>query len=182
MSAEEPKKEAAEAAAPEAKKKGGSKLPIIIAGLMVAEAAGVYLVVSMINKKPAAAEAVTLKHGDEGKKDEFVEIPIVEDHFQNMQTGRVWVWDASITIRVRKKHEAVVNKGIQERVAEIHEGIATIFRRATAAQLKEPGLETINRQIHAYLDGILGKDDTGEEPTPYLERVLIPRCRGFPAE
>ena len=181
MSSEEPKKEGGEAA-PEAKKKGGSKLPLIIGALMVAEAAGVYFVVSLINKKPAGAEAATLKKGDESKKDEFVEIPIVEDHFQNMQTGRVWVWDASITIRVRKKYEAAVNKMIQERVAEIHEGIATIYRRATAAQLKEPGLETINRQIHSYLDGILGKDDTGEEPTPYLERVLIPRCRGFPAE
>jgi flagellar basal body-associated protein FliL len=99
-----------------------------------------------------------------------------------MQTGRVWVWDASITVRVRKRYEEKVNGLLQKRVAEIHEGIATIFRRATSAQLKEPGLETINRQLTAYLDEVFGKDTTGDEPVSHIERVLIPRCRGFPAE
>jgi flagellar basal body-associated protein FliL len=178
MAAEEPKKDGEQAPA----KKKGSKLPIIIAVLMIAEAAGVYFIVGMINKKPAAADATTLHHGEESTKEEFVEIPLIEDHFQNMQTGRVWVWDASITIRVRKRHEEKVNGLLQKRIAEIHEGIATIFRRATAAQLKEPGLETINRQLTAYLDEVFGKDTTGEEPVSHVERVLIPRCRGFPAE
>lgn len=180
MSAEEPKKDAAPAAEP-AKKKG-SKLPMIIAALMVVEAGAVYMVVGMINKKPAAADATTLAHGEDSSKEEFVEIPIVEDHFQNMQTGRVWVWDASITVRVRKRHEEKVNGVLQKRVAEIHEGIATIFRRATSAQLKEPGLETVNRQLSAYLDEVFGKDTTGSEPMSLMEKVLIPRCRGFPAE
>ena len=180
MSAEEPKKDAAPAAEP-AKKKG-SKMPMIIAALMIAEAGGVYVVVGMINKKPATADATTLAHGEDASKEEFVEIPIIEDHFQNMQTGRVWVWDASITVRVRKRHEEKVTGLLQKRVAEIHEGIATIFRRATSAQLKEPGLETVNRQLSAYLDEVFGKDTTGAEPMSHVERVLIPRCRGFPAE
>jgi len=163
------------------KKKRGKLVPVV-AALMIAEGAGVYFVVSTLNKKPASAQATELKHGEEHKDEAFVEIPLVEDHFQNMQTGRVWVWDAAIVVRTRKKHEQTVTNKLQERAAEINEGIATIFRRATNAQLKEPGLETVNRQVQAYLDQLVGKDTTGEEPVNYIDRVLIPRCRGFPAE
>ena len=101
MSDEKPKAEAsAEGAAP--KKKGGKLIPVV-AALMVAEAAGVYFIVSTINKKPAAAQATELKEGHEQKEDEMVEIPLIEDQFQNMQTGRVWLWDASIAVRTKKK-------------------------------------------------------------------------------
>lgn len=180
MSDEKPKAEgSAEGSAP--KKKGGKMIPVI-AALMVVEAAGVYFIVSTINKKPAAAQATELKEGKEHKDDEMVEIPLVEDHFQNMQTGRVWLWDASIAIRVKKKNAEKVTKKLQERAAEINEGIATIFRRATNSQLKEPGLETVNRQIQTYLDQLVGKDNENGETVNLIDRVLIPRCRGFPAE
>lgn len=183
MSEEAKKEGGAEAAPPAAPAKKGSKLPMIVAALMVAEAATVYMVVGMINKKPPAAEAKSLEHGEEKKEEEFVEIPVIEDHFQNMQTGRVWVWDASITVRVKKKFEKKVTEKLQARVAEIHEGVATIFRRATAAQLKEPGLETVNRQLFAYFEEIFGKEKMADkEPESLIEKVLIPRCRGFPAE
>lgn len=180
MSDEKPKAEAsAEGAAP--KKKGGKLIPVV-AALMVAEAAGVYFIVSTINKKPAAAQATELKEGHEQKEDEMVEIPLIEDQFQNMQTGRVWLWDASIAVRTKKKFSEKVSKKLQERAAEINEGIATIFRRATNSQLKEPGLETVNRQIQTYLDQLVGKENENGEAINLIDRVLIPRCRGFPAE
>ncbi len=51
-----------------------------------------------------------------------------------------------------------------------------MFRRASPNQLREPGLETLNRQVTAYVERILGKDSEGRER---IEKVMIPRCRGF---
>ena len=162
--------------------KKSSKLVLIVGALMVLEAGGVFVLAGAITKKPASAEATTLPHGEEAKKESMVEIPLLTEQFQNMQTGRVWVWDADLAVRIKKKHEKVVSSKLEERESEIKEGIATIFRRASFGQLKEPGLETINKQVAAYLDLILGKDTADNETVSYIDRVLIPRCRGFPAE
>lgn len=179
MSDEKPKAEGAEAPA----KKG---LPIkfigIVAGLMIAEGAAVFMLVGASRNKPAAAEAVTLATGDAGHADAMVELPLLEEQFQNMLTGRVWVWDTAIVLRVKKRHEERVLRVLNERQFEVHEGISTIFRRATFAQLKDPGMETVNRQVLAFLDGVLGMEEADGERRSYIDRVLIPKSRGFPAD
>jgi hypothetical protein len=57
--------------------------------------------------------------------------------------------------------------------------IATIFRQAQHSQLKEPGMQTITRQVAKYLDTVFGEDPEGE---PYIQRVLVPKCDGYPAD
>ena len=51
-----------------AEKKKGSKLPIIIAAIMIVEGAGVYFLVSMLGHKPADAEAHQVEGGGEDRK------------------------------------------------------------------------------------------------------------------
>ena len=91
----------------------------------------------------------------------------------------MWVWDTEIVLKVRSKNEEHVTKQLEERAAEIKEGISQIFRRAQHSQLKEPGLETINRQVSTFVQQVLGKDADGKER---LERIVIPKCKGFPAD
>lgn len=175
----EKKPEGAAEGGGEAKKKG-SKLPIVIAAIMIAEGAGVYLLVSMLGHKPSDAEAYQVEGGGEAAlANAQVEIPLIEDKFQNMSTNNVWLWDASIVLKAKKKHEPEITKLLEERGAEIKEGIAMIFRKATHNQLREPGLETLNRQLSAFLNKIVGNDHDGN---PIIERVLIPKCRGFQAD
>ena len=52
-----------------------------------------------------------------------------------------------------------------------------IIRRSAHAHLTEPGLETLHRQISAYVEGVFGFDPEGE---PLVERVLLPKCQGLP--
>lgn len=161
-------------------KKKGSKLPIVIAAIMIVEGAGVYFLVSMLGHKPSDAEAHQVEGGGEAAlANAQVEIPLIEDKFQNMSTNNVWLWDASIVLKAKKKHEPEITKLLEERGAEIKEGIAMIFRKATHNQLREPGLETLNRQLSAFLNKIVGNDHDGN---PIIERVLIPKCRGFQAD
>ena len=159
-----------------AKKKPPVKLIGVVAALMVAEAAGVYLFVGMTGGHAKSAEA-KVEGAAEVAAQEAEEIELVDDKFQNMQTGHVWVWDVAIALKAKHKNVEAISKQLERRSAEINEGIAQIIRRAQHSQLLEPELTTINRQIAAYLDTIIKPDDsTGASR---VERVLIPKCKGL---
>ena len=170
----EPAAAAPAAAAPA--KKSPVKAIVIVAVLMIVEGVAVYMFIGKTGPQPAAA---AVEGKDDAHHDASVEVPLIEDKFQNLQTGRVWVWDAEIVLKVRSKNEEHVTKQLEERAAEIKEGISQIFRRAQHSQLKEPGLETINRQVSTFIQQVLGKDAEGKER---LERIVIPKCKGFPAD
>lgn len=168
---------------PEGEAKPAKKgLPVkaagVVAAIMIAEGAGVFMIAKMTSPAPVAAET-HLETKDQTDQEALVEIELVSEKFQNMQTGRVWVWDADIVLKTRVKNQAYVEEALEARKAEIKEGVSMVFRRAQHNQLKEPGLETLNRQITAYLSEILGKDAEGKDR---LERIVIPKCRGFPAD
>lgn len=117
--------------------------------------------------------------GGEAAKDPEtpVELPLVAEKFQNMTAGTAWMWDAEIVLQVKAKNEKLVKDKVKAREAEVKEGISLIFRKATLNQLKEPGLETLNRQVMAFIGKLVEPDAEG---VSRIERVLIPKCRGFP--
>ena len=176
----------AEAPAPdpkaaEAKPKKG--LPIktigVVVAIMVLEAVAVVVVLGLFGG-PKESKAGVEEHAlvdDESNKTK--EIELVEDKFQNLTTGRVWVWDVSVFVQVKNKHSERVEKVLEQRGAEIKEGVGQIISKAQHAQLKEPERQSINRQFASFLEKIVGADDEGK---PLIERVLIPKCRGYPAD
>jgi hypothetical protein len=160
------------------KKKPPIKTIGLIAGIMVAEAAGVYVLVGMTSPKAVVAE--TELHGDaHAAGQETVEIDLIDDKFQNMQTGRVWMWDLRIVMKTTKKNQTHVETTLEQQASEISEGIAQIVRRAQHSHLKEPDLVTISRQITAYADKVFGHDPEGKSR---VDRILIPKCRGVDVE
>jgi len=176
MADEENQTEATEASP---KKGGGKMLPIIVGAIMLVEGVLVFGAVKMLGGGPAGANAGEVEGEELAGEETPSEIELVNSSFQNMQTGRVWEWRVEIFVRVRQKNLAEVTR-IQERdSATIKEGIAMIFRRAHDRHLREPGLETITRQISTYLTEVFGVDPDG---IPRFERVIIPECKGFPAD
>ncbi len=181
MSKDKAEKPAAPAPAPEAsapKKKSPIVMIGVVGVIMVVEAVAVFFVFSAMGPKKAHADVpvADAKH-DEGE--EIVEIKVVDDKFQNLQQGKVWFWDTSVFVQVKQKNAEHVEALLGKREAEIHEGLSQIMGRAQPAQLKEPERQTLNRQFGGFLDKVLGKDAEGHS---YVERVLIPRCRGIPGE
>lgn len=173
----------AEAPKPEgeaAPKKGG--LPVktigIVGVVMILEGAAIVAVFSMMGPKASHAEVAKAElHNDDSETTQ--EISIVEDKFQNLQQGKVWYWDIGVFVQVKKKNATQVETVLKQRSAEIKEGLSQIIGRAQPAQLKEPDRQTLNRQISAYLQKVLGNDPEGHA---LFERVLIPKCRGIPGE
>lgn len=178
--AEKPKapESTSEADAP-AKKGLPIKTLAIVAVLMVVEAAVVVFALGLMG--PQASHAQTeqkdVAHDD---SEDTMEIEVVSDKFQNLSTGRVWVWDLSIYLQVKNKNAEHVKAVMEQRSAEIKEGISQIISRAQHNQLKEPERQTLIRQIGAFLEKLRGMTDS--DGRPLVERVMIPKCRGFPSD
>lgn len=158
-------------------KKLGIKTLAMIAAMMVAEGAGVYFLVSMTSGSGASAMDIT--GTDEAGREQTKEILLIEDRFPNVTSGTVWLWDTAVYLQVRNKNAERVEKIMAQREAEIKEGIARIFRKAEDRHLRDdPGLETITRQLTAYLNDTFGTD---RDDLPLIERVIIPKCTGLNA-
>lgn len=163
--------------ATEAKKKPPIKVIGLVAGLMIAEAVGVVMLIGFTGRPQTAAAEI---HGaDQSEEHRSTEIVLMEDKFQNLQSGRVWIWDMQIVLKVRKRNQAHIEAELEKRSAEIREGVAQIIRRAQHSHLREPDLITVNRQLAAYLEQAFGPDPDGRSR---IDRVLIPRCTGFQIE
>lgn len=167
-----------QASEPQEQKKGGLSPVVIgvVAALMLVEfgaVAGFF----MLAGGPKEAKAALDEAGEDPESQ--VEIELAKDQFQNMQANRVWLWDLEVFIKVGAENEEAVNKSLERRAAEIKSGIGEIVRRASHTQLREAGLETLNRQVSAYVHEVFGDDAEGE---PRVQRVIISKCRGFPAD
>ncbi len=159
------------------KKKLPIKMIIMVLGLMVVEAAAVYVVLGMMQPETVQAEGIAENPADE--LEQIREVLIVDDRFPNHQSGRVWLWDTEIQMQVRQKNLDYVQRVLEERAAEVKTGVAQIIRTSHHKHLTEPNLDTLNRQVEEYLSGVFEYDGGGE---PRVERVLIPKCTGFPAD
>jgi flagellar basal body-associated protein FliL len=169
---------AGDAKAEEPKKKLPIKTIGLVAGVMVVEAVVVFMIFKAIAPKTTKAQ----EHAEVVNSDAetIKELKAVEDKFQNVSEGRAWIWDVSVVVQVRKKHSDSVEKTLKSREAEIRQGIGLIIAKLEHAQLKSAEREALTRQATAFLQRLVGNDEKTNEPM--IERVLIPRCRGFPSE
>lgn len=179
--ADDKSKPAAPAPAPDAapeKKKPPIKTIGIVLALLVIEGVAVFFVVSKLGG-PKKAEGQEIVHTEDAALEHTGEVQIVADRFPNHNTGRVWLWETEVQIKVKQRHLEEVQKVLEERAAEIRTGVSQIIRNAHHNHLKEPTLDTLNRQILTYLRGVFAQDPEGRER---VEQVLIPKCVGFPAD
>lgn len=176
------KKEAAPAPAPEKEAPAKKGLPIKMIGIvgvaMIVQTVIVVVVMTMFGpaKSKANVEHAEIKP-DAGQTPE--EVLVVEDKFQNHQSGVGWIWDASIYVQIKARNSESVENTLKQRNAEIKQELSQIIARAQLAQLKEPDRQTVTRQVSESLNRIFGNDEKNE---PLVEKVLIPKLRGFKAD
>lgn len=186
----EKKPEAAKADAaapsPEAKEKpakGGllTKMPVLLGGVMVIEAAVLFAGFKMFGSKPKAADAAILATADGGessggengtaKKSKTVEVPVGDYKALNRTNGRTFLYDLSIYVVVKAENEQKATDAFKDGKALIEDRIRTIIAESDPDKLgggSEPGLETLRRQVKYQLGRIVGDG--------MIEEVLVPRC------
>lgn len=157
--------------------KGGfsPKLLAAILAVMAVEGVGVFLFVTMMSSTPKDAAAQIVSDADDPEA--LVEIMLTEEQYQNMTSNQVWIWEAEIYLKVRRKNQDFVKGQLEQRSAEIQEGITQIFRRAKLTELREPDFRTGSRQLTALVNEVFGNDADG---LPRVERLVIAKLRGFP--
>lgn len=166
--------------APEAeggKKKFPMKALIILLAVVLIEGVAISAVF-MVSGKPAEVTASQGAEKDEALKlEQPIEELVVSDKFQNTRTGRTYLYDTEVYIVVRQRHLDQAKTILEAKKAQIRQDIRTIISRAEPAQLLEPTLATLTRQIQASLDEKLGRD--AQEGKPLIEKVLITKCTQF---
>lgn len=158
------------------------KLPIktigIVAGIMIVEAVAVFMLLGSGAPKASHGETPAAElHDDDSEKTS--EIELVTDKFQNMTTGQAWVWQISIFLQVKNKNSERVEEVLEQRRAEIREGLLQIIGKARHTQLTEPEKQTLSRQIASFLERLDGMTVDGKS---VIERVIFADCRGYPTQ
>ena len=158
------------------------KPPIVAIGavlaVMAVEGAVVFVVAGMTSGG-SAAKASELHDDHSSAHEAIAEVPVFVGKFQNLTSGRTFIWETEIVLEVREKNKEHIAHELESRAAAVREAIARIYRRTQHTQLKEPGSETLSRQLTAMFDEFFGPDPEGHSR---IERVLVPVCDGYPAD
>lgn len=162
-----------------------TKLPVLISGVMVLEAAllvGGYL---MFAGGPGSADAAHLLAegygegaGEAGEGDggshygaDYAEITVDSFRAPNRLDGRTYLYDVEISIRVKADGKETVEKKLASSTALVRDRMNRIVAQIDPQKLNgavEPGLETLRRQVKYQLDLIVGEG--------LIEEVLVPQC------
>lgn len=172
------KPDAKPAAAEPAKKKPPIKTIAIVAGVLLLEAVAI-TAVFVLAGGPSEVKAEALADDPAMLAEQPAEVLVISDKFQNTRIGRTLLYDTEVYIVIKTKHVPEVQQTIDTMSASIKADIAAIFRRAEPAQLTEPELSTVRRQIKAALDERFGRDEEGNS---IVLEVLIPKCTQFRAD
>jgi flagellar basal body-associated protein FliL len=189
----------------DAKKKGGimamlTKLPVLIGGVMVIEAAVLLVAAKFIfGSAPAPATGAELHgeekagahgeeaggHGEEGKepKKERAEIVLAELRAPNKISGRTFLFDVAIYASVKGDNEEKAKSAIEQRKALISDSVRTIIAQSDPEKLngaKDPGLQMLRRQVKFRLEEILQDDKS--LPKDMILDVYVPKCTPFRAD
>lgn len=162
----------AEGAAAAPKGKAGLKMAIAAAVVVFLEVATVGVTMKMAGgpAKVHAAEKPEQKHEEVVERD--VEVKLIADRLPNSQSGRQYLYDLQVVVKVSDKNKAKVTELFSEREAEIRDQVRTIIASSDPNSLSEPGLETLRRKISYQIELVVGKD--------LLKEVLIPKCTPIP--
>jgi flagellar basal body-associated protein FliL len=99
------------------------------------------------------------------------EIPLMEGRAVNKRNGRAIIYQVKIVVSTKGGDADAVTAKIKARESLIKDRVRTIIAQSEPDRLdggREPGLETLRRQIKAQLDQILGEG--------LISEVMIPDC------
>jgi hypothetical protein len=186
-----------EAKAPEGGKRGKGKFMLVgaVGGAMLIEGVGVFVLARMMGSGPKEASAnveglapagahgassgaagARGGAGGEAAKVETQESELLLAQFRaiNDRSGQNILYDVKVYGRVKGDKLEKVQKLLEGKKASIEDRFAKVIRTADPQYFKEPGLETIRRQVLHELDTVFGEEELVCE-------ILLPSLMWFNA-
>lgn len=154
-------------------KSKGKRVPImIVAGVMLLEGVGVFVLAKLIGSAPVTVAAAEVegeeKAPEDANADAYAEVELVECRPSNMMSGRFITFQVRVSCLVDHKDQERAQKMAGAKRARIEDGVNTVFRSAEPKHLAEPELETLKRRLKHEIDQIFGEDQL-------VKRILIPQ-------
>lgn len=150
------------------KKKLPLKMVITLAAVFLIEAGAISALFLMFGG-PKESGAVT-SPDELALLEQVHEQQLVSGRFTNNKTGKTKIFQVEIYVGVREKNRKAVDKLLETKGKLVQARIGEIFRQAEPAQLIDPNLTTLERQIKAALDDMVGYDKQGQ---PLIETVFF---------
>lgn len=169
----------ADAAAEKREKQGSRfKTVLMLASLLLLEAAAIVGAMMLVGGDPSGASADAMSLDPEAAAlEKIVEALVLEDRLPNARTGVTFLYDTEIYVQVKQKHEPRVQEELEQFYNEIRAEISAIWRTSDPQHFQEPKLETLTRKVTALLQNRFGVDEeTGE---PILSKCVIVMGTGF---
>ena len=164
-------RESQQPAADEPARKTRLKPILMVAGLMLFEGAALFALMSVISPAPEASIA----EQDAAKLDEdplklagHKEIILCDVNAFNKKEGRLYAYHVEVSGMIKAEDEQKLQRFIEARKLSIQDRVQFVIRSADPAQLNDPSLELIKRQIKHELNNLIG----GEE---LIQEILISR-------
>jgi flagellar basal body-associated protein FliL len=174
--------------------KGGmlTKLPVLLGGVMILEAAVLFAGFKFLGGAPHTAAGAELNNPDKpaagasaggaasndpNDAQRPCEVELVDFRSPNKTSGRTFLYDVSIYVVTKAVYLDKVKGIIADREALIKDRVRTIIAQSDPEKLgggSEPGLETLRRQVKYQLDEIIGDG--------LIDEVLVPKCIPYRAD
>lgn len=157
---------------------GRKKGLIVIAGMLLVEAAVIVGAMKFLGGGPAKVSAVQMAHGEETNVgDKIVETQVLDAKLPNNKSGVSYIYATEIYAQVRERHLEQVEGEIEQFQNEIKADITAIWRSAEPQYFQEPKLENLTRKVQALLNERFGQDKERNEPI--VHKVVIVMSTGF---
>ncbi|MBI1369521.1 MAG: hypothetical protein GC162_12815 [Planctomycetes bacterium] len=174
--AEEKVEATASAPAAASGSKGGTIKTLIMIVVVLLLEGGTITATMMLVGGPKQVQGVGLDTDKDADQNKLVEVLVVKDKYENLKSGRQFLYDTEVYLTVRKKDQQTITDDLTAQKAQVSMAIGTIIRQADPSYFQEATLATLRRQIKAMLDEHMGKDADG---TSLVQDVLITRCIPF---
>ena len=145
---------------------------IVVAGLMLFEGVGVFMLANALSEKPVSTLAIDSTGGAGGEQslsvDEFAEITIAECRPSNMMAGKFVTFHIRVSALVAIADVERAEGIVRNKRARLEDAVNTVIRSSEPKHFTEPGLESIKRRLKHEFDTVFGDNQL-------IRAVLIPQ-------
>ena len=154
----------------------GKKPIVLIAALLVVEAAVIMGAMMMFGPKDTSAdEQVDVVGVPEDQK--IVEVQILDGRLSNAKTGVEMIYKTEIYMQVKMKYQEQVQSELDQFQNELRAELSAIWRTSEPHHFKEPRYENLTRKVDALLKERFGNDP--ESGDSIVEKTVIVMGSGF---
>ncbi len=162
---------------PRSRRRSPVRLVIIVAGILVLEAAVIIGAMTLLGGPPEVEAAGVPALLEVPEEERIVEILVIDAKLPNNKSGMTYLYDTEIYVQVKQRYADEVAEELSQFRNEIKSEITAVWRTAEPRHFQEPRLQSLTRRIQTVLSDRFGVDQQRDEPI--ISKCVIVMGLGF---